>query len=92
MPTVLIPAPYRGPTQGKDRIPTRGATIGACLDEVEAGNPGFVALVLDPATGGVHRFVKLFLNRELLGRDASVLAQPVGAGDEIEILAAIGGG
>lgn len=92
MPTVLIPAPYRGPTRGLDRVPTAGATIGACLAEVEALHPGFAALVLDSATGELHRFVKLVLNREVLGRETSLLDRPVAEGDEIEVLAAIGGG
>lgn len=92
MAIVVVPAPYRGPTGGLERIETSSATIGACLQEVEARFPGFGPLVVDPQSGGVHRFVKLFLNGDLLGRDAAVLARPVGAGDEIEVLAAIAGG
>lgn len=92
MPVVLVPAPYRGPTGGLDRIETRGATIGACLDEVEARHPGLRALVIDAATGQVHRFVKLFLNGELLGREPAVLERPIHSKDEIEILSAIAGG
>lgn len=92
MPFVLIPAPYRGPTGGLDRIETRGATIGACLDEVEARHPGLRALVLDSATGQIHRFVKLFVNGELQGRESAVLERPIGSADEIEILSAIAGG
>lgn len=92
MPTVLVPAPYRGPTSGLDRVVTDGKTIGACLAEVEARHPGFGPLVIDAETGTVHRFVKLFLNGELLGRDAATLARPVGDADEIEVLSAIAGG
>ncbi len=92
MAIVLVPAPYRGPTGGRERVETRGATIGACLEEVEALHPGFGPLVIDGATGHVHRFVKLFLNGELLGRTPADLARPVGAGDEIEVLSAIAGG
>jgi hypothetical protein len=92
MATVLIPAPYRGPTGGRDRIEATGGTIRACLEDLEARHAGFLPLVVDPATGGIHRFVKLVLNGKLLARDASVLTRPVGAQDELEILAAIGGG
>lgn len=92
MATVLVPAPFRGPTQGQERIVTRGTTVGACLDEAESRHPGFLALVLDAATGRIHGFVKLFLNGELLGRDATALATAVSDRDEIEVLAAIGGG
>lgn len=92
MAVVLIPAPYRGPTGGLDRVETRGATIGACLAEVEALHPGFGPLVVDAATGHAHRFVKLFLNGELLGRTPEDLARPVTERDEIEVLSAIAGG
>ncbi len=92
MAIVVVPAPYRGPTRGLDRIESPGATIGACFDQLEEPYPGLRDLVVDGATGGVHRFVKLVLNGQLLGRDAAVLATPVGTSDEIEILAAIGGG
>lgn len=92
MAVVIVPAPYRGPTRGLERVETTGSTVGACLAEVEARFPGFADLVLDAQTGGVHRFVKLILNRSLLGREPSVLATPVAASDEIEVLAAIGGG
>ena len=89
MAIVLIPPPYRGPTQGRDRVPVDATTIGACLDAVEALHPGFRAMVIDDA-GAVHRFVKLFRNGELLRGDA--LAEKVGPDDEIEVLAAIAGG
>ena len=89
MAVVLIPPPYRGPTQGRDRVPVEGATVGACLEAVEARHPGFRAMVVD-GTGSVHRFVKLFRNGVLLRGDA--LAEKVGADDEIEVLAAIAGG
>jgi molybdopterin converting factor small subunit len=92
MPSVLVPAPYRGPTGGRERIESSGATIGACFDEIESQFPGFRALVVDGPSGGIHRFVKLFLNGDVLGRGAEVLATPVQSSDEIEILAAIGGG
>jgi hypothetical protein len=86
---VLIPPPYRGPTAGLDRVPVSGATVGECLDAVEARHPGFRAMVVDDA-GRVHRFVKLFRNGDLLRGDA--LAEKVAADDEIEVLAAIAGG
>jgi molybdopterin converting factor small subunit len=91
MPVVLVPTAYRGPTQGESRIEVSAPTLGACLDEVEARYPGFRDLVVD-ARGGIHRFVKLFLNGELLEREPEVLETPVSGSDEIEVLAAIAGG
>ena len=89
MPTVHVPPPYRGPTQGQGEIQVRGATVLECLEAVEERYPGFRELVIDPR-GGVHRFVRLFVNGEQLDGDA--LAAPVSASDQLEVLAAIGGG
>jgi hypothetical protein len=89
MPTVIIPPPYRGPTQGARRVDVEGETVGACLGAVERKYPGFLPHVLSPE-GDVHRFVKLFHNGESLGADG--LGVRVGPADEIEILAVIAGG
>lgn len=89
MPTVHVPPPYRGPTHGAAEVEVEGSTVLECLDAVEARHPGFRALVLD-AQGGIHRFVRIFLNGEQLDGDA--LATPVRASDRLEVLAAIGGG
>ena len=89
MPQVKIPAPYRGPTRGRAVIEVAGESVRACIDAVEAEYPGIAELVFD-SSGEVQPFVTLFVNGEELGRseaDASL-----GAGDEVEILAAIAGG
>lgn len=92
MPVVLIPTAYRGPTQGEGRIEVSGTSLRDCFDEIEARHPGFRELVVDARSGGPHRFVKLFVNGELLGREPEVLDRPVSEQDEIEVLAAIAGG
>ncbi|MHA7836263.1 MAG: MoaD/ThiS family protein [bacterium] len=92
MPVVLIPTAYRGPTQGESRIEVSAETVRACFDEVEAAHPGFRELVVDARSGGPHRFVKLFLNGEPLGRGPEALDTAVSKDDEIEVLAAIAGG
>jgi molybdopterin synthase sulfur carrier subunit len=89
MPVVHVPPPYRGPTQGRAEIEVAGATVLECLDAVEARYPGFRELVIDP-NGGVHRFVRLFVNGEQL--DADALSAAVKDSDQLEVLAAIGGG
>lgn len=89
MPKVLIPPPYRGPTDGTDEIEVEGATVGACLEAVEQKFPGFLSQVLDDG-GNVHRFVKLFRNGDQL--ETEPLAQALDPADELEILAAIAGG
>jgi hypothetical protein len=89
MPTVIIPPPYQGPTRGVGRVEVPGDTLRACLDALEGSYPGFRAQVVDPQ-GRVHRFVKLFVNRELVA--GGVLGEKLGERDELEIVAAIAGG
>lgn len=89
MPTLAIPPPYRGPTGGADEIEIPQGTVAECLEAVEVRFPGFRAQVVDPA-GRVHRFVQLFRNGDQLTGDA--LAEQIGPGDRLEVLAAIAGG
>ena len=89
MPHVVVPPPYRGPTLGQERIDVAGATVGECLEAVGKRFAGFHELIFD-GSGRVHKFVKLFVNGDEIERTA--LDKPVGAADEVEILAAIAGG
>jgi len=89
MPTIVIPPPYRGSTQGLERIEVAGRTVRDCIDAVNALHPAFGPLILD-ANGKVHRFVKLFRNGDQLSGD--VLASAIAEGDELQVLAAIAGG
>jgi sulfur-carrier protein len=89
MPTVTIPPPYQGPTQGAANVQVDGATVEACIRSVGDRYPGFIEQVLD-ARGAVHRFVKLFVNGDEIDRAA--LDTAVAAGDEVEILAVVAGG
>lgn len=86
---VLIPPPYRGPTRGESQVNVEAGTLRGCLEEVERKFPGFLPQVLDDG-GAVHRFVKLFLNGDLI--DPKRLDREVVAGAELEIVAAIAGG
>ena len=47
MPTVHVPPPYRGPTQGRETIEVAGATIRECIEAVDAYHPGFAAQIFD---------------------------------------------
>lgn len=89
MPILVIPPPYRGPTQGRERIEVRGSTVRECLAAADAQHPGLLPLLLD-AGGSLHRFNKLFRNGDQLEGD--VLATPLADGDELEVLSAIAGG
>ena len=90
MPKVLIPPPYRGPTQGTGEVEVEGGDVLACLEQVEQKFPGFLAQVIDD-DGGVHRFVKLFRNGDQLDADTA-LRTALDPADELEVLAAIAGG
>lgn len=87
MPKVSVHAALRGPTGGEAVVEVPGSTARECLEAVEARHPGFRDQVIAP-DGGVHRFVKLFLNGEPLDS----LDAPVVEGDEVEVMAAVGGG
>ena len=89
MPQVKIPPPYRGPTQGHDRVSVQGATVGQCLGALIERYPGLGELLWGPDRS-VHRFVTLFVNGDEIDRTA--LDTPVSEADEIEILSAVAGG
>lgn len=89
MPVVEVPSRYRVPTRGEGRIEVEARTVRECIVAVEARYPGFEELIID-AKGGLHRFVRLFVNGDELPRDA--LDTPVAADDSVAILAAAAGG
>ncbi len=89
MPRVVIPPPYRGPTDGAAELEVEATKVRGCLEAVERKHPGFLALMLDD-DGQLRRFATLFLNGDKLTKD--VLAQPVTAGDSLEIISSVAGG
>ena len=89
MPQVQIPSRYRVPTKGEGRIEVDASTVRACIEAVEARYPGFQELVFNNK-GELHLFSKLFLNGELLDRDA--LDTPVSGDDTVAVLAPAAGG
>jgi sulfur carrier protein ThiS len=89
MPTVVIPPPFQGPTQGRGEIEVEGTTVRECLDAVEADHKGFLAQVVRP-DGTVQRFAKLFVNQEQIA--PGELDRKLEPEDQVEILVAVGGG
>ena len=89
MPQVQVPSRYRVPTKGEGRIEVDASTVRACIEAVEARYPGFRELVFN-SRGELHLFSKLFLNGELLDRDA--LDTPVSGDDTVSVLAPAAGG
>ena len=89
VPQVHIPSRYRVPTKGEGRIEVEANTVRQCIEAVEAIYPGFQELILN-AKGELHLFSKLFLNGELLDRNA--LDTPVSGDDIVAVLAPAAGG
>ena len=89
MPTVIIPPPYRGPTKGLAEVPVEASDVRGCIRAVDEQYPGFANQVFD-AGGGMHRFVKLFVNGEPV--EAAQLDSAVRGSDAVEVVAAISGG
>jgi sulfur carrier protein ThiS len=89
MPKVTVPPPYQGPTGGVGEILVEGSTVRECLEAVDTKFPGFGEQVFDDA-GRLHKFVKVFLNGDLVARDG--LERAVEPADQVEVLAAIAGG
>ncbi len=89
MPKVIIPPPYRGPTQGEAEVWVEGGTIRECLDAVEVRFPGFGDLIYD-SDGQLPDFVRLFVNSTIVDTDA--LDVRLAPDDEVGVLAAIAGG
>ena len=89
MPRVIIPTPFRGPTRGQGEIKVEGETLRECLEAVDAEYTGFLGQVVRE-DGGAQRFVKLFVNKEQIVDGNLDIALDVD--DEVEILAAVGGG
>jgi len=89
VPQVHVPRRYRVPTKGEGEIEVSGGTVRECIEAVEARYPGFQELILD-SKGRLRHFSKLFLNGELLDRDA--LDTPVARNDIVAVLAQAAGG
>ena len=89
MPRVIIPTPFQGPTRGQREIKVEGETLRECLEAVDAEYTGFLGQVVRE-DGDAQRFVKLFVNKEQIVDGNLDIALEID--DEVEILAAVGGG
>jgi len=89
VPQVHVPRRYRVPTKGQGEIDVSAGTVRECIEAVEARYPGFQELILD-SKGQLRHFSKLFVNGELLDREA--LDTPVSGDDIIAVLAPAAGG
>ena len=83
---VLIPTPLRSYT-GAREVDAEGATVGEILADLDRRYPGFRFRMVDEQ-GKIRRHMRLFVN----GEQSFDLAQPLCAGDSIQIVQALSGG
>jgi len=86
---VNIHRTHRQYTNGRDRIPVQGQTIGECLEALSDNYPG-LAKVLFYQNGGLRHHFEIYLNMESAYPDE--LKKAVSDGDEIHITALLAGG
>ena len=84
-----MPPPYQGPTKGIGRVELAAASVRDAMLGMEDRYPGFGPQIFSDE-GGLHRFVKIFCDGELVSEDA--LDGSIGVNAEIEVVAAIAGG
>ncbi|MEO6399078.1 MAG: ubiquitin-like small modifier protein 1 [Tepidiformaceae bacterium] len=87
---VRIPQPLRSLTGNLSSVTGEGATLEACLVQLEATYPGIKDRVMDES-GQLRRFVNIYVNGDDV-RFIDGLATPLKDGDEVSIVPAVAGG
>ena len=88
--TVRVPAQLRTLTGGVAEVPLEGSTVGEVLKALEVTHAGFADRLFDD-TGGLRRFVNVFLDDEDV-RFLQGLGTPVDEGQTLSIIPAVAGG
>lgn len=88
--TVRIPTQLRTLTGGTGEIGLEGSTVGEVLKALDAAHPGMADRLFDD-TGGLRRFVNVFLDDEDV-RFLQGLDTAVGPGQTVSIVPAVAGG
>lgn len=86
MPVIILPTSLEERAGGQTRIEASGATVAACLAELESMHPKLEGWILDDR-GRIRRHVNVFVD----GKNAA-LGQAVGSEQEIYVIQAISGG
>lgn len=87
---VRIPTPLQKLTNNQAEVTCEGATVGACVDDLERQFPG-IKERLCTEDGQLRRFVNIYANEEDV-RFLQGLDTPLKDGDELSIVPAIAGG
>jgi molybdopterin synthase sulfur carrier subunit len=88
--TVRIPQPLRALTGNQSTVPATGASLAACIADLEGNFPGLKDRLLDEA-GELRRFVNIYVNGDDV-RFLDGLGTPLKDGDEVSIVPAVAGG
>jgi molybdopterin synthase sulfur carrier subunit len=86
MAKVILTGSIRQRAGGLGAVEVGGATVKAAIDALEQAHPALRGWVLDEQ-GAVRRHIKLFLRGTAVALDA-----PIGADEELYVVAAISGG
>jgi len=87
MTVVHVPSPLYSYTRNRAEVEADGATLEAVLEDLDRRYPGFRFRVVDEQ-GKIRPTILFYVN----GQVSRTLAQPVGAGDDVHIIAALSGG
>jgi molybdopterin converting factor small subunit len=88
--TVRVPAQLRTLTGGAGELSLSGSTVAEVLKDLDASHPGFADRLFDE-TGGLRRFVNIFLDDEDV-RFLQGLDTPLVDGQTLSIVPAVAGG
>ena len=87
---VRIPQPLRSLTGNLSSVTGDGATLEACIAQLEVTYPGIKDRVMDES-GQLRRFVNIYVNGDDV-RFIDGLGTPLKDGDEVSIVPAVAGG
>ena len=88
--TIRIPTPLRKLTNNEEIVEVKSGTIGDAISELQGRYPGIKERLIDE-TGGVRRFVNVYVNEEDI-RFLQNQQTAIKDGDEVSIIPAIAGG
>ena len=87
---VRIPTILRKFTGGEKQVDGSGATLGELFSDLDTRHPGLRGGLVDDS-GGLHRFVNVYVNDEDV-RFLGSVDTPLSDGDVVTILPAVAGG
>ncbi len=87
MTRVIVPPPLHSYTGGASHVTADGATLAEMLSHMDRTYPGIRFRIVDEQDR-IRPHIKFFVG----GKPASVIAHPIGPGDDVQIICALSGG